>query len=268
MKTLPWIFLIAVVVADVPSSVFAQSIVNLGSAASYGVFAGTSVNNTGSTIINGDLGVSPGATITGFPPGVVNGTIHTADSAAAQAQADLLVGYNMASGQTATVTGVTAFSTTTLTSGVYNAAANLSLSGTLTLDGGGQANPVFVFQMGSTLLTAVGSQVLLVNGARADLVFWQVGTSATLGDSSLFVGSVLANTSITAGTGLTVAGRLLAHNGTVTLIGDSITVPVSAVPEPAATSMLIAAAVGLIIGARALRRHSRGQTPHSKSVSL
>jgi len=235
----------------------AQTSIYLGSAGSFAVLAGTSVTNTGNTTVYGDLGVSPGTSVSGFMgilpggPGIVNGTIHAGDATAALAQAALVVAYNMAAGETATVSGVTTFANTTLMPGVYNSVASIGISGTLTLDGNHEANPVFIFQMGSTLTTATGSQINLINGALADNVYWQVGSSATLGDSSEFAGDVLANTSITlSGTGTTVDGRLLAQTGTVTL-GDNVI----AVPEPAGTSIWVAGFAGLIIGVGRIRRH-------------
>lgn len=232
----------------------AQSIVNLGTAATYGVLAGTTVTSTGFSVVNGDLGTSPGATVTGFPAGVVNGTIHAGDAAAAQAHTDLITAYNAVSGQSATTSGVTAFATTTLTPGVYNSGASISLTGTLTLDGNNLANPVFVFQMGSTLLTSSGTSILLINGARAENVYWQVGSSATIGGTSAFVGNILANTSITLGSGATVDGRLLAIGGALDLASNTISVPVSAIPEPATTSLLVAGGFGLLVGLHRLRQ--------------
>jgi len=237
----------------------AQTFVDLGTASSFGVLAGTVVANTGATVINGDLGVSPGATAVGFPPGVVNGTLYIGNTTlAAQAQADLAVAYGLAAGQAATQSGVTTLANTTLLPGVYNSAAALGISGTLTLDGNGAVNPVFIFQMGSTLTTGVSSQILLIGGATAENIFWQVGSSATLGTSSVFAGNILANASITATTGVTIDGRLLAMNGSITLDTDTVTVPAGAIPEPADIALLIAGAIGLSIGGRRIHgRHAR-----------
>jgi len=239
--------------ASLPLTSVAQSIVNLGTASTYGVLAGTTVTSTGLTVVNGDLGTSPGATVTGFPTGVVNGASHAGDSAAAQAHTDLISAYNAVTGQSATTSGVTAFATTTLTPGVYNSAASISLTGVLTLNGNNLATPVFVFQMGSTLLSSSGTSILLINGARAEHVYWQVGSSATLGGSSTFVGNILAQTSITVGGGTTVDGRLLAIDGALVLTGNTISVPASAIPEPATTALLTAGFFGLFVGARRLR---------------
>lgn len=199
----------------------------LGSASTFAVLAATTVTNTGPTVVNGDLGLSPGTSVTGFPPGtvVLPGTEHVADTAAASAQTDLTTAYDNAAGQTPTVTGVSSLTNQTLTPGVYNAASSLGVNGTVTLDGQGNQNAVFIFQMGSTLTTASGSFINLINGAQACNVFWQVGSSATLGTGSTFAGSILALASITVTTGDSVAGSMLAREGAVTLDSDTITAP-------------------------------------------
>ncbi|MHB8593203.1 MAG: ice-binding family protein, partial [Acidimicrobiales bacterium] len=198
----------------------AQPPVGLGTATSYAVLAGTTVTNIGPSVISGDLGVYPGTAVTGFPPGtVINGTTHAGDAAAAQAQSDLTTGYNDAAGRTP-ATAVPASGDVgglTLTPGVYNAASAMSLTGTVTLNGQSNPNAVFIFQAGSTLITASSSTVQLIGGAQACNVFWQVGSSATLGTNTTFVGSILALTSATVQTGTTVAGRVLARNGQVSL---------------------------------------------------
>lgn len=193
---------------------------------SFGVLGGETVTNTGATTVSGDLGVSPGSSITGFfPPGVVTaGTIHTTDAVAAQAQVDLTTAYNDAAGRTPTTTGLVDLAGMTLAPGVYSGGA-LGLTGTLTL--AGDANAVFIFQASSTLITDSASQVLLTGGASACNVFWQVASSATLGSGSTFVGTVMALTSITANTGATIEGRLLARNAAVTLDANVITRPTS-----------------------------------------
>ncbi|MFN2389860.1 MAG: ice-binding family protein, partial [Actinomycetota bacterium] len=192
--------------------------VDLGTAGSFAVLAGTTVTNTGTTSVDGDLGVSPGTAVTGFPPGQVNGTIHRGDAVAAQAQSDLTVAYNSAAGRACdfVLTG-SDLGGMTLTPGVYCFASSAQLTGTVTLDAQGDPSAVFIFQIGSTLTTASGSSVNLINGASACNVFWQVGSSATLGTGTSFAGNILALTSITAQTGTTVQGRLLARNGAVTL---------------------------------------------------
>ena len=218
--------------------------VNLGTAATFAVLAGQTVTNTGPTIVNGDLGVSPGTSITGFPPGVVNGTIHSAGAAAAQAQLDLTAAYNDAATRTPTGPLPAAIGGLTFTPGVYNAAAAVGLTGTVTLDGQNDPNAVFIFQIGSALTTASASVVNLINGARACNVFWQIGSSATLGTGSSFAGNILALTSITVTTGVTVNGRALARNAAVTLDTNSIIRPPNCAvgPAPAPTPTATATA--------------------------
>jgi hypothetical protein len=191
--------------------------VNLGTAGSFAVLGGQAVTNTGPSVITGDVGVSPGTAITGFPPGTVFGATHSADAVAAQAQTDLTTAYNDAAGRTPATALPADLGGLTLTSGVYNASSSLGLTGTVTLDGQGDPNAVFIIQVGSALTTASGSVVNLINGAQACNVFWQIGSSATLGTSSTFVGNILALTSIAATTNANINGRLLARNGSVTL---------------------------------------------------
>jgi Ice-binding-like len=219
----------------------------LGSAGSFAVLAATTVTSTGPTVVNGDLGVSPGTAVTGFPPGTVTGTVHPGDTAAATAQTDLTTAYNNAAGQSPTVTGLTSLANQTLTPGVYNAASSLGVNGTVTLDGQGDQNAVFIFQIGSTLTTASATEIHLIDGAQPCNVFWQVGSSATLGTGSAFAGSILALTSITVTTGDTVAGSVLARNGAVTLDSDTITAPTctQTVASPLVSPVSAAAAAGI-----------------------
>jgi hypothetical protein len=175
--------------------------------------------------------------VTGFPPGVViTGTIHAADAVAAQAQADLTTAYDDAAGRAPTASIAGDLGGLTLLPGVYKASSSIGLTGTVTLDAQGDPNAVFVFQIGSTLTTASASVVSLINSAAACNVFWQVGSSATLGTGSTMSGSILALTSITATTDVTVDGRLLARNGAVTLDANAITDSTCAPPEETTTT--------------------------------
>ena len=206
------------------SSAQAQAPVDLGTVDSFAVLGASTVTNTGPSVINGDLGVSPGSALTGFPPGTVNGTIHAADAVAAQAQSDLTAAYIDAAGRACQVvlTGQD-LGGMTLTHGVYCFSTSAQLTGTLTLNAEGNPNAVFIFQIGSTLTTASGSNVRLINGAQSCNVVWQVGSSATLGTTSTFRGNILALTSNTVTTGTTVDGRVLARNGAVTLDSNTVT---------------------------------------------
>jgi type VI secretion system secreted protein VgrG len=207
--------------------------VNLKTANNFGVLAGSTVTSTGGTAVNGgNVGVSPGTAITGFPPGTVAAPYITYAGGAVpgQAEADLAVAYNTAAGLAPThvLTGMD-LGGLTLTQGVYFFASSAQLTGTLTLDDQGNPDAVFVFQIGSTLTTASGSAVITINAGGAPTpgmsVFWQVGSSATLGTTTAFEGNILALASITDAGGSTVDGRLLAQNGAVTLDDTTVTVP-------------------------------------------
>nr|WP_323848182.1 ice-binding family protein [Curtobacterium flaccumfaciens]WQM79235.1 ice-binding family protein [Curtobacterium flaccumfaciens pv. poinsettiae]WQM79303.1 ice-binding family protein [Curtobacterium flaccumfaciens pv. poinsettiae]WQM79509.1 ice-binding family protein [Curtobacterium flaccumfaciens pv. poinsettiae]WRK13088.1 ice-binding family protein [Curtobacterium flaccumfaciens pv. poinsettiae] len=199
--------------------------VNLGTASTYGVLGASAVTNTGPSVINGDLGLSPGTSITGFggaPNGVVNGTTHQTDAAAAQAQRDTTTAYNVAASLSPTQTGLTELNGLSLSPGVYSGGAlALANNGALTL--AGSANSVWVFQAASTLTIGSASQIVITGGASSCNVFWQVGSSATVGTGAQFQGTVLAQQSVTATTGATVQGRLLARTGAVTLDTNTIT---------------------------------------------
>lgn len=201
----------------------AQPPVDLADAGTFAVLGGSTVTNTGPSVITGDLGVSAGSAITGFPPGLVLGATHAADAVAAQGQVSLTAAYNDAAGRTPITSVPADIGGLTLVAGVYNSAVALGLTGDVTLDAEGDPGAVFIFQAGSTLTTASGSRVLLVNGANPCNVFWQVGSSATLGTATAFNGTIMALTSITATTGATVDGRLLARNGAVTLDTNVVT---------------------------------------------
>ncbi|MGA8847714.1 MAG: ice-binding family protein, partial [Nocardioides sp.] len=215
------------------SAAAAAATVNLGTAAPFAVLAGSAVTNTGPSVLRGDLGLSPGTAVTGFPPGTVLGTQHVADAVALQAENDLVTAYNSAAGQTPRIdkTGQD-LGGQTLVGGVYNATAAMSLTGTLVLDAQGKSDTVFVFQAGSTLITSSGSSVQLTGGAQPCNVYWQVGSSATLGTASRFVGTVMALTSATLQTGATLEGRVLARNGAVTLDTNVINRPACAAAPP------------------------------------
>ncbi|TDC92684.1 DUF3494 domain-containing protein [Saccharopolyspora aridisoli] len=197
--------------------------VPLGTADDFAVLGGESVTNTGPSVVTGDLGVSPGTSITGFPPGIVNGAIHSADAVALQAQTDLTTAYNNAAGQAPDASLPPDAGGLTLVPGVYNASSALGLTGTLTLDAGGDPDAVWVIQVGSSLTTASASSVSLINGAQPCNVFWQIGSSATLGTATDFVGNIMALTSISANTGAGIDGRAFARNGSVTMDTNTIT---------------------------------------------
>ena len=225
----PLVLLAALFTAAPFRAAMAQAVApTLGTTQSFAVLGGASVVNTGSTVIVGDVGVSPGTVVSGFPPGTeTGGTIHATDALAGQAQIDTTAAYLNLAGQKATqnLTGKD-LGGLTLTKGVYSFSTSAQLTGALTLDGQGDPTAVWVFQIGSTLTTASGSSVVLVNSANPCNVFWQVGSSATLGSTTNFVGNIFALTSITLITGATADGRLLAQNGTVTL--DTNTVSITA----------------------------------------
>jgi len=204
---------------------FAQ--ISLGTSESFAVLGGSTVTNTGPSVITGNLGVSPGSSVTGFPPGtVVGGAIHAADATAAQAQSDLTTAYNTAAGMPCGVdlTGQN-LGGLTLTPNVYCFTTSAQLTGTLTLNLQGNPNSFFLFKIGSTLTTASGSSVVLINTGGAGCpsnVFWQIGSSATLGTGSSFGGNLLALSSVTMTTGAGLTGRALARNGAVTLDSNTV----------------------------------------------
>jgi len=222
------ILLVAGLVSFASPAGAAAVAVGLGTAQEYSVLAGTTVTNTGSSVLAADAGVSPGSAVVGFPPGIVvpPGVIHAADAPAGQAQVDLTTAYNDAAGQasTANLTGQDLGGLTLIT-GVYDFSTSAQLTGALTLNGQGNPASVFIIRAGSTLTTASASSVTLIGGAQACNVFWQVGSSATLGTTSAFKGTILALTSITLNTGATVEGRALARNGAVTLDSNTFTAP-------------------------------------------
>jgi hypothetical protein len=224
------------------TSVNAATSLNLGNANNFSVLAGSTFTNTGSSVINGDIGLSPGTSVTGFPPGTLHGTQNVANALSVQAQGDLTNAYTNAAGQTPVSTVSTELGGSTKTAGVYDSATGtFGITGTLTLNAEGNPNAVFIFKTSSTLITAGSSNIVLANGAQACNVFWQVGSSATLGTNSSFKGTILALTSATLTTGAQVEGRILARNGAVTLDSNTITKPsctvavVTSTPTPTPT---------------------------------
>ena len=216
--------------------------VDLGTAEDFSVLGGETVTNVpaAGTVLGGSVGVFPGTDITGFPPGVVlaPGTIEATTPVAQQAQADSTAAYLDALGRPLDGTTTADLSGLTLVGGVYSAPSKgaMELTGTLTLDGENDPNSVFIFQTNSTLITGSGSDVVLINSAQECNVFWQVGSSATLGSGSNFVGNILALTSITVTNGVTVQGRALAQTGAVTLDNDVFTQPLCDLSAPATTT--------------------------------
>jgi hypothetical protein len=231
-----WGLIIALAVAVMfvgQDATAAQAPVALGSAATFGVLAATAVTTIPTTTVNGDLGVSPDNTVTGSP--IVNGTMHLDDPIAAQAQLDLTTAYNDAAGRPGGAAASGNLGGLTLFPGLYTSATSMEISsGDLTLDAQGDPNAVWIFQMGTTFITTVGRQVILIGGAQAANIFWQVGSSATLGGNSIMQGNILAYTSITMQTGATLEGRALAENGLVALDANTITVRASVILVSAA----------------------------------
>jgi len=204
-----------------------QASVALGGAGAFVVLAGSTVTSTGATSLTGDFGVSPGTAVTGFPPGTMTGSKHAGDATSATAMADLTTAYNDAAGRTvAPITIAGNLGGLTLPPGLYKSTSSLSISsGDLTLDAQGDANAVFIFQMASTLTTTSGRAVVLSGGAKASNIFWQVGSSATFGTTSVFKGTVMADQSITLNTGASLNGRALARIGAVTLANKAVVMP-------------------------------------------
>ena len=209
----------------IPLQATVQAPVTLAGSSNIAVLAGSAITSTGATVITGDLGLSPGSSVGGFPPGILNGTRHINDVIANQAKVDLTAAYNDAAGRTCTdiVTLSGNIGGLTLTPGLYKSTSSLAISsGDLTLDAKGNANAVFIIQIASTLTTTSGRKVILSGNALASNIFWQVGSSATFGTTSVFKGTVMAMQSITFNTGATLDGRALARTGGVTMAGNTI----------------------------------------------
>jgi hypothetical protein len=204
-----------------------QAAVSLGISSNLAIIAGSAVTSTGATNITGDLGLSPGSSVGGFPPGILNGTEHINDVIANQAKLDLTAAYNDAAGRTATdmVTLSGNIGGLTLTPGLYKSTSTLSISsGDLTFDAKGNANAIFIIQIASTLTTTSARKVILSGGAQASNIFWQVGSSATFGTTSVFKGTVMAMQSITFNTGASLNGKALARTGAVIMAGNTIVI--------------------------------------------
>ncbi len=252
--------------------------VGLGTSASYSVLGGQSVTNTGPSVLSSNLGVNPGTAISGFPPGTVGGATHNNDVHALHAQADLTTAYDDAAGQATDAAIAGELGGRRLTPGVYSAPSSVHLTGPLTLDAEGDPDAVFIFQIDSALTTASNSSVVLLNDAQSCHVFWQVGSSATLGTNTSFVGTIMAMTSITANTGATVEGRALARNGSVTLDNNvftdvkcatTSTIPPSS-PAPTATATPTASDSATVAAASATGSggdSSSGDSPSGDSPS-
>ena len=189
------------------------------------ILAGSAITNTGATNITGDIGLSPGTSIGGFPPGTLNGTQHINDETANQAKLDLTAAYNDIAGRTSTdmVTLSGNIGGLTLTPGLYKSTSSLAISsGDLTFDAKGNPDAVFIIQIASSLTTTSGRKVILSGGALAANIFWQVGSSATFGTTSIFKGTIMAMQSITFNTGATLDGKGLARTGAITMAGNTI----------------------------------------------
>jgi len=196
--------------------------VSLGAASTFGVLAGQSVTNSGATVINADLGIWPGNTLTGAP--TVSGATELGNATAQNAQSDLTVAYNDAAGRAAGHTIAGDLGGLTLAPGVYKSTSTLEItSADVTLDAGGDSNAVWVFQIASSFTVDVGRQVILSGGAQASRITWQVGSSATLNTNSSVSGNIIALTTVSMGTGATLNGRAMARNGSVTLLANTIT---------------------------------------------
>lgn len=202
-----------------------QAPIGLAGAVNLAVLAGSGITNTGATNITGDMGLSPGTSVGGFPPGILNGTLHINDAIANQAKLDLTAAYNDAAGRSSidmvklsgNIGGLT------LTPGLYKSTSSLALSsGDVTFDAQGNSGAVFIIQIASALTVTSGRKVILSGGALASNIFWQVGSSATFGTTSSFMGTVMAMQSISFNTGASLNGRALARSGAVTMLGNTI----------------------------------------------
>ncbi|MDZ7914634.1 MAG: ice-binding family protein [Rhodococcus sp. (in: high G+C Gram-positive bacteria)] len=229
------VFSVGILVLPAGTAGAEATAVGLGTSEPFAVLAGAGITNTGPTTLGGDIGTYPTPTITGVSDLTITGTNHGGDAVSQGAKPDVLTAYNTLAGQGPTQPTGADLTGRTLVAGVYNSGSSIALSGTVTLDAQGDPDAVFVFQAGSTLITSSSSTVALINGTQACNVFWQVGSSATLGTNSEFRGNLLALTDITATTEATVEGRLLAINGAVTLDTNTVTIPTCAPPVTTTT---------------------------------
>ncbi len=228
----PWTFTTGAILA--PGSV------NLGSASAIGILSTSAITSTGLTVINGNVALQPGTSITGFPPGIVNGIIDVNDAISAQAKLDLLAAYNTAAALPpgTTIAGgadLGALYPLGMPPGTYTSGSTMLVATSLVLDAGGNANAVWVFQIGSALTTNIGANVSLANGAQAKNVFWACALDATVGVGTVFNGNILAGRNVTAATGATIDGRILAGAttaGTVALQDTTVNVPAQVEPHP------------------------------------
>jgi hypothetical protein len=211
----------------IPVQTTQQSPILLTGASGFAILASSAVTSTGATVVTGDLGLSPGSSVGGFPPGILNGTLRINDVVANQAKLDLTAAYNDAAGRTCTdmVTLSGNIGGLTLTPGLYKSTSSLAISsGDLTFDAMGNSGAIFIIQIASTLTTTSGRKVILIGGAQPSNIFWQVGTSATFGTTSEMKGTVMAMQSITFNTGATLDGRALARNGAIVMSANTVVV--------------------------------------------
>jgi hypothetical protein len=220
-----WSFTTVSVPVTIPVQSTGMATVSLSGSSNFAVLAGSAITSTGATSITGDLGLSPGSSVGGFPPAILTGVQHINDQIANQAKLDITTAYNDAAGRIST--GIVTLSGNigglTLTPGLYKSTSSLAISsGDLTLDAQGNSSAVFIIQIASSLTTTSGRKIILSGGASASNIFWQVGSSATFGTTSVFKGTVIAMQSITMNTGATLDGRILARTGGVTMAGNTI----------------------------------------------
>jgi hypothetical protein len=210
---------------EIPVQTTQQTTLNLGSAASFAILAGSSITSTGGTVITGDLGLSPGSSVGGFPPGILNGVLHINDAMVNQAKLDITAAFNDAAARTCTdmVTLSGNIGGLTLTPGLYKSTSSLAISsGDVTFDAMGDPGAVFIIQIASTLTTTPGRKVILAGGAVPSHIFWQVGTSATFGTTTEMKGVIIAYQSITFNTSASLNGMAYARNGAVVMAGNTI----------------------------------------------